>query len=111
MAKSYLVAHIRVHDKEEFENFKWMSGSVISEYGGKVLVLNPEPEIREGDKSGVVIVIEFDLHPIVKFVSRTKLGLPLSFDTFAFITLYLSEFKISILNSDGETIILFTTII
>ena len=31
MAKGYLVAHIRVHDKEGFEKFKEMSGPVISE--------------------------------------------------------------------------------
>ena len=41
MAKGYLVAHIRVHDKEGFEKFKEMSGPAISEYGGKVLVRNP----------------------------------------------------------------------
>ena len=59
MAKGYLVAHIRVHDKEGFEKFKALSGPVISEYGGKVLVRNPNPEIREGDQSGIAIVIEF----------------------------------------------------
>ena len=60
MAKGYLVAHIRVHDKEGFEKFKEMSGPAISEYGGKVLVRNPSPDIREGGDSGVAIIIEFD---------------------------------------------------
>ena len=60
MAKGYLVAHIRVHDKEGFEKFKEMSGPAISEYGGKVLVRNPSPDIREGSDSGVAIVIEFE---------------------------------------------------
>ena len=60
MAKGYLVAHIRVHDKEGFEKFKEMSGPVISEYGGKVLVRNPSPEVREGSDSGLAIVIEFE---------------------------------------------------
>ena len=60
MAKGYLVAHIRVHDKEGFEKFKEMSGPVISEYGGKVLVRNPSPDVHEGSDSGVVIVIEFE---------------------------------------------------
>ena len=60
MAKGYLVAHIRVHDKEGFEKFKEMSGPVISEYGGKVLVRNPSPDVREGSDSGLVIVIEFE---------------------------------------------------
>jgi uncharacterized protein (DUF1330 family) len=60
MVKGYLVAHIRVHDKEGFEKFKEMSGPAISEYGGKVLVRNPSPDIREGGDSGVAIVIEFE---------------------------------------------------
>ena len=60
MAKGYLVAHIRVHDKEGFEKFKEMSGPVISEYGGKVLVRNPSPDVREGNDSGLAIVIEFE---------------------------------------------------
>ena len=61
MAKGYLVAHIRVHDKEGFEKFKEMSGPVISEYGGKVLVRNPSPDVREGSDSGLAIVIEFEV--------------------------------------------------
>ena len=60
MAKGYLVAHIRVHNKEGFEKFKEMSGPVISEYGGKVLVRNPSPDVREGSDSGLAIVIEFE---------------------------------------------------
>lgn len=60
MSKGYLVAHILVHDKEGFEKFKEMSGPAISEYGGKVLVRNPDPQIREGKNSGVAIVIEFE---------------------------------------------------
>ena len=60
MAKGYLVAHIRVHDKDGFEKFKEMSGAVISEYGGKVLVRNPSPDVREGGDSGLAIVIEFE---------------------------------------------------
>ena len=46
MAQGYLVAHIQVHDKDGFEKFKAMSGPVISEYGGKVLVRNPNSETR-----------------------------------------------------------------
>ena len=60
MTKGYLVAHIRVHDNEGVEKFKEMSGPVISEYGGKVLVRNPSPDVREGSDSGVAIVIEFE---------------------------------------------------
>ena len=59
MTKGYLVAHIRVHDKEGFEKFKEMAGPAISDYGGKVLVRNPSPEVLEGGDSGVAIIIEF----------------------------------------------------
>lgn len=60
MAKGYLVGHILVHDKVGYEKFKEMSGPVISEYGGKVLVRNPNPETREGKESGIAIVVEFE---------------------------------------------------
>ncbi len=60
VAKGYIIAHIRVHDKEGFEKFKEMAGPAISEYGGKVLVRNPDPEVREGRDSGVAVVIEFE---------------------------------------------------
>ena len=60
MAKGYVIAHIKVHDKEGFGKFAEMAGPVISDYGGKVLVRNPTPEVREGRESGVAVVIEFD---------------------------------------------------
>ena len=56
MPKGYLIANIRVHDKEIFEKFKKMSTPLISEYGGKLLVRTPEVERREGDLSGIVVV-------------------------------------------------------
>ena len=59
MAKGYVIAHIKVHDKEGFGKFAEMAGPVISEYGGKILVRNPTPEVREGRESGVAVVIEF----------------------------------------------------
>ena len=73
MAKGYLVAHIRVRDKEGFEKFAQMSGPAISEYGGKVLVRNPAPEAREGSVSGIAIVIEFEsLDSARKFYESEK---------------------------------------
>jgi uncharacterized protein (DUF1330 family) len=59
MAKGYLIANIRVHDKEIFEKFKSMSTPLISEYGGKLLVRTPEVERREGDLTGLVVMLEF----------------------------------------------------
>ena len=73
MAKGYLVAHIRVRDKGGFEKFAQMSGPAISEYGGKVLVRNPAPEVREGSVSGIAIVIEFEsLDSARKFYESEK---------------------------------------
>ena len=60
MPKAYLIAHIRVHDAEEFERFNDLSMIAIAEHGCRVLVRNPSPEIREGDVTGMVILIEFD---------------------------------------------------
>ena len=37
-----------------------MSGPIISEYGGKVLVRDPSSVTMEGDSSGIAIVIEFE---------------------------------------------------
>ena len=60
MPKAYLVAHIRVHDKDGYEKFRAMSGPAIAEYGGKVLVRNPAADYREGAVRGITIIIEFD---------------------------------------------------
>jgi len=60
MNKGYLVAHLRVHDKEGFEKFRQMAGPIIEEYGGKVLVREPIPDVREGKDSGIALVIEFE---------------------------------------------------
>jgi len=60
MPKGYLVARIRVHDKDAFEEFKSLSGAAIKAHNGKVLVRNPTPDIREGSQQGLAIVIEFD---------------------------------------------------
>ena len=60
MPKAYLVAHIRVHDAEKFEEFKKMSGPAIQQHGGRVLARNPHPDHREGALRGLTILIEFE---------------------------------------------------
>ncbi len=60
MPKAYLVAQIRVRDPEGYDTFRKMSGPAIAQYGGRILVRNPNPDIREGTRSGTVILIEFD---------------------------------------------------
>ncbi len=60
MPKGYLIAHIRVRDKDAFEEFKQLSGAAIKAHNGKVLVRNPAPDHREGGAQGLAIVIEFE---------------------------------------------------
>ncbi len=60
MAKGYLIAHIKIHDKDGFEEFRRMSLPIISKYEGKALIRNPKPDLREGDNAGLVIVLEFE---------------------------------------------------
>ena len=60
MNKGYLMAHLRVYDKEGFEKFKQMAGPTIAEYGGKVLVREPNPDVREGKNLGIALIIEFE---------------------------------------------------
>ena len=60
MPKAYLIAHIRVHDKDAYEKFKTMSGTALAVHQGKVLVRNPSPDVREGKLRGTTIVIEFE---------------------------------------------------
>lgn len=60
MAKGYLIAHIRVHDKDAFEEFKKLSAAAIKAHDGKVLVRDPSPDHREGAAKGLAIVIEFE---------------------------------------------------
>ena len=60
MAKAYLIAHIRVHDKEKFADFAAMAGPCIAQYGGRVLAKGPNADHREGELRGAVMLIEFD---------------------------------------------------
>ena len=60
MPKGYLIAHIRVYDKDAFEEFKQLSGAAIKAHNGRVLVRNPAPDHREGGGQGLAILIEFE---------------------------------------------------
>lgn len=60
MPKAYLVAHLRVHDRDVYEEFRRISSPVIADHGGRILVRNPEADHREGELRGTVMVVEFD---------------------------------------------------
>lgn len=49
-----------MHDPEAFETFTSMSGPAIADFGGAILVRNPDPDHRKGDLRGLTIIIEFD---------------------------------------------------
>ena len=73
MNKGYLVAHLRVHDKEGFEKFRQMAAPTIAEHGGKVLVREPDPDVREGKHLGIALIIEFESIDIArKFYESEK---------------------------------------
>ena len=57
MKKGYLIAQIHVHDKEGLEKFRKMTGPIIIEYEGKVLVKESNPNVRKGNFSGIVLII------------------------------------------------------
>ncbi len=60
MPKGYLVANIRVKDKEKFAAFSGMAAPVIKAHGGKVLARGPGAERHEGTVDGIVMMIEFE---------------------------------------------------
>ena len=77
MSKAYLIARIRVHDKEGFETFKQMSTPLISEYGGRLLARNPEVETLEGNQEGLVVLLEFDsMDEAGNFIFQMAIQLP-----------------------------------
>ena len=60
MPKGYLVANIRVKDKDKFAAFSGMAAPVIKAHGGKVLARGPGAERHEGSVGGIVMMIEFE---------------------------------------------------
>ena len=60
MAKGYMVGDIHVRDKAGLEKFIEMAKLILKEYEAKVLVRTPNAEAREGKKTGIVVVIEFE---------------------------------------------------
>ena len=60
MNKGYLIAHLKEHDQEGMDKFRQMAGPTIGEHGGKVLVRQPSPDVREGENLGTVVLIEFN---------------------------------------------------
>lgn len=60
MPKGYVIARIEIHDMEAFQAFPPLAGEALKKFGGKTLVRDPTPDIREGALQGVSVVVEFD---------------------------------------------------
>ena len=60
MSNGYLVANIRVLDKDKFAEFAGMAGPAIKKYGGKVLAKGPGADRLEGAVEGIVMMIELE---------------------------------------------------
>lgn len=60
MPKGYIIASIRTDDMDTMRRFAEASAPVIAEFGGRVLVRDPQPDLREGSQSGISVVVEFD---------------------------------------------------
>jgi len=73
----YLMARIAVHDKEAFAEFGKCAGPAIKQHGGKVLIRNPSPDVRENVQGakGLLIVVQFpSLADAVKFYESEEYG-------------------------------------
>jgi len=59
LPKGYIIARIEVHDPEGFKAFGPLSAIALEKFGGRILVRDPAPDIREGALAGVAVVVEF----------------------------------------------------
>jgi uncharacterized protein (DUF1330 family) len=66
MPAAYLVAQIRVTDRERYERYRAGVPAVIQNYGGRYLVRGPDVEVLEGSNDGRRLVI-------LEFPSRERL--------------------------------------
>ena len=60
MPKGYIIASIRTDDMDTMRRFAEASAPVIAQFGGRVLVRDPKPDLREGAQTGTSVVVEFD---------------------------------------------------
>ena len=60
MPKGYIIASIRTDDMDTMRRFAEASAPVIAQFGGRVLVRDPKPDLREGTQTGTSVVVEFD---------------------------------------------------
>jgi uncharacterized protein (DUF1330 family) len=57
---AYLIANVRIHDREIYKLYVARSSAIISKHGGKILARGGATEVLEGDSSAPrVVIIEF----------------------------------------------------
>ena len=60
---AYVIAEIRIHDRERYDRYRAGFTPVLAQYGGRLLAADEGPQVLEGAWNGhKVIVLEFDDH-------------------------------------------------
>jgi uncharacterized protein (DUF1330 family) len=57
---AYIIVEVDVHNPEEYEDYKKLTGPSLVNYGGKFIVRGGQTETLEGDwNPGRIVVLEF----------------------------------------------------
>ena len=63
----YVIIDLDVHDPEVFAEYVAKVGPLITQYGGKVVAMDPQPELYEGDWApSLVVILEFETRAAVR---------------------------------------------
>ena len=55
----YVIANYTIHNQEEYDKYPPVVGATISQYGGKILIIDREVKALEGEAGRVIVVLEF----------------------------------------------------
>ena len=58
--KGYIIANYNVTDPEKFGQYKEKVFPVVTQFGGKAVVVTPEGKTLEGESGAVMVVVEFE---------------------------------------------------
>jgi uncharacterized protein (DUF1330 family) len=57
---AYILADVEITDPARWEDYRSKVGETITQYGGKTLVRNNNPEVLEGDlRPHLLVIVEF----------------------------------------------------
>ena len=60
MMPGYVIANYTIHNREEYDKYPPAVGPTISQYGGRLLVVDREVKALEGEPGQVIVVLEFE---------------------------------------------------